>query len=66
MIGDLFGLSAQLGLYQGVPALGGGLQFLFMLTSNEGGAESAAGRERGGRSRRAQSRNTSASTPSGP
>ncbi|AKJ03669.1 WD40 repeat protein [Archangium gephyra] len=46
MVGDLFGLSAQLGVYQGVPALGGGLRFLFMLTSNEGGVESAA--ERGG------------------
>jgi Tol biopolymer transport system component len=52
MIGDLFGLNAQLGLYQGVPALGGGLQVLFMLTSNEGGGESAAGGERGGRARR--------------
>lgn len=50
MIGDLFGLSAQLGVYQGVPALGGGLQFLFTLTSNEGGGESAA--VRGGGSRR--------------
>ncbi|MGZ3458751.1 MAG: hypothetical protein ACXU86_09615 [Archangium sp.] len=52
MIGDLFGLSAQLGLYQGVPALGGGTQFLFMLSSNEAGGESAAGGGPGGRSRR--------------
>jgi hypothetical protein len=44
MIGDLFGLGAQLGLYQGVPSLGGGLQFLFMLSTNESGGESAAGR----------------------
>jgi hypothetical protein len=50
MIGDLFGLSAQLGVYQGVPALGGGLQVLFLLTSNEGGGESAA--VRGSESRR--------------
>jgi hypothetical protein len=48
MIGDLFGLGAQLGVYQGVPALGGGLRFLFMLTSSESGGESAAGRGRGG------------------
>lgn len=47
MIGDLFGLNAQLGVYQGVPALGGGLRVLFMLTS-EGGVESAAGRARKG------------------
>ena len=35
MIGDLFSLGAQLGLYQGVPALGGGRQVLFMLTSGD-------------------------------
>jgi hypothetical protein len=52
MVGDLFGMTAQLGLYQGVPALGGGLQFLFLLTSNEGGGEAAAGGGRGGGARR--------------
>ena len=52
MIGDLFGLSAQLGLYQGVPALGGGTQVLFMLSNSESGGESAAGGGPGGRSRR--------------
>jgi hypothetical protein len=52
MIGDPFSLSAQLGLYQGVPALGGGTQILFTLTSSETGGESAAGGKWGGRSRR--------------
>ncbi len=49
MVGDLFGLGAQLGLYQGVPTLGGGTQVLFLLTSSESGGDAAAG-ERGGRS----------------
>jgi hypothetical protein len=52
MIGDLFGLGAQLGLYQGVPSLGGGLQALFMLTSSERGGESAGGGRGGGARRR--------------
>ncbi|WP_309891994.1 hypothetical protein [Archangium sp.] len=34
-VGDLFPLVAQLGLYQGVPALGGSTQVLSSLSSNE-------------------------------
>jgi hypothetical protein len=34
-VGDLFPLVAQLGLYQGVPGLGGSTQVLFSLSSNE-------------------------------
>ena len=34
-VGDLFPLVAQLGLYQGVPDLGGSTQVLFSLSSNE-------------------------------
>ena len=35
LVGDLFNLSARLGLYQGLPRLGGGTQLLFTLAGEE-------------------------------